>query len=71
MHPVGALTQSLRLIKLRNLKGRQPAGPAGDGETHVVSANSLFGLEWPTLEARRDRFSLLLFHKIHCGAVSV
>ena len=27
--------------------------------------------EWPSLEARRDQFSLLLFHKIHCGAVSI
>ena len=27
-------------------------------------------LEWPSLEALRDRSSLLLFHKIHCGAVS-
>ena len=28
-------------------------------------------LEWPSLEARRDQSSLLLFHKIHSGAVSV
>ena len=28
-------------------------------------------LEWPSLEARRDRSSLLLFHKIHSGAVSI
>ena len=28
-------------------------------------------LEWPSLEARRDRSYLLLFHKIHCGAVSI
>ena len=28
-------------------------------------------LEWPSLEARRDQYSLLLFHKIHCGAVSI
>ena len=28
-------------------------------------------LEWPSLEARRDWSSLLLFHKIHSGAVSV
>ena len=28
-------------------------------------------LEWPSLEARRDRSSLLLFHKIHYGAVSI
>ena len=28
-------------------------------------------LEWPSLEARRDRSSLLLFHKIHSGTVSI
>ena len=28
-------------------------------------------LEWPSLEARRDQYSLLLFHKIHCGTVSI
>ena len=28
-------------------------------------------LEWPSLEARKNRSSLLLFHKIHSGAVSI
>ena len=28
-------------------------------------------LEWPSLEACRDQFFLLLFHKIHSGAVSI
>ena len=28
-------------------------------------------LGWPSLEARRDQSSLLLFHEIHCGAVSI
>ena len=28
-------------------------------------------LEWPSLEARRDGSSLLLFHKVHSGAVSI
>ena len=28
-------------------------------------------LEWPSLEAQRDQSSLLLFHKIHCGAVTI
>ena len=28
-------------------------------------------LEWPSLEACRDRSSLLLFHKIHSGAMSI
>ena len=31
----------------------------------------LHELEWPSLEARRDQSSLLLFHKLHCGAVSI
>ena len=31
----------------------------------------LDALEWPSLEARRDQSSLLGFHKIHCGAVSI
>ena len=28
-------------------------------------------LKWPSLEARRNQSSLLLFHKNHCGAVSI
>ena len=28
-------------------------------------------LGWPSLEARRDQSSLVLFHKIHYGAVSI
>ena len=28
-------------------------------------------LEWPSLDAHRDQSSLLLFHKIHSGAVSI
>ena len=28
-------------------------------------------LEGPSLEAQKDQSSLLLFHKIHCGAVSI
>ena len=28
-------------------------------------------LEWLSLEARRDQSSMLLFHKIHCRAVSI
>ena len=37
-HPFGALTRNFRLRKFR---GQQPAGPAGDGETQVVSAKCL------------------------------
>ena len=28
-------------------------------------------LQWPTPEARRDQSSLLFFHKIHCGTMSI
>ena len=28
-------------------------------------------LEWPSLEARREQSHFLLFHKIHCGAMSI
>ena len=28
-------------------------------------------LQWPTLESRRDHSSLLFFHKIHCGTMSI
>ena len=71
-HPFGALTRNFRLIRLRKFRGQQPAGPTGDGETRVVSAKCMLDeLEWPSLEARRDQSSLLLFHKIHCGAVSI
>ena len=36
------------------------------------STNSVIEmLEWPYLEARRNRSFLFLFHKIHSGAVSI
>ena len=28
-------------------------------------------LEWPSLEARREQFSLTFFYKIHSGIVSI
>ena len=31
----------------------------------------LHELQWPTLEARSDQFSLLFFHKIQCGTMSI
>ena len=65
-HPFGALTRNFRLIRLRKFRGQQPAGPAGEGETWLVSPKCLMSLNGHLL-----RSSLLLFHKIHCGAVSI
>ena len=60
-HPFGAFTRKFRLRKFR---GQRPAGPAGEGETRVVSAKCLMILnDHPP--------DLLLFHKIHCGSVSI
>ena len=30
---------------------------------------NLSELEWPSLEVRRDRPSLILFHKVHCVSI--
>ena len=39
---------------------------------NTSSVGEMLGdIEWPCLEARRDWSSLLLFHKIHCGAMSI
>ena len=53
--------------------GQLLVGPAGDCETQVVSARCLMNLSGHLLRpvGTRDRSSLLLFHKIHSGAVSI
>ena len=52
-YPFGALTRNLRLIRLGKFREQQPAGPAGDGETRVVSAKCLMSLNghllWPRM----------------------
>ena len=51
-HPFGALTRNFRLIRLRKFRGQQPAGPAGDGETQVVSAKCMMSLNGLLLRPR-------------------
>ena len=64
--PFGALIVKLRFNKWRRYRGRQPAGPAGSSVGEMLDE-----LQWPTLEALRDQSSLLFFHKIHCGTMSI
>ena len=47
-----ALTRNVRLIRLRKFRGQQPAGPAGGGETQVVSAKCLMSLNGHLLRTR-------------------
>ena len=68
-HPFGALTRNFNLIRLRMFRGQQSARPAGDGETWVVSAKCLMSLNGHLLRPRGTGPSLLLFQRIHCGAV--
>ena len=71
-HKFGTLTLKLRLTKLKKVRGFQPTGSEGDGKTQEVWVTDMLdGLEWPSLEVCRDLSSLCVFHKIHCGAVSI
>ena len=36
-----------------------------------VAGEMLDELQWPILEAQRGQSSLLFFHKIHCGTMSI
>ena len=57
-HIFGARIVKLRFNKWRKYRGRQPTLDPQE-------------LQWPTLEAQRDQSSLLFYHKIHCGTVSI
>ena len=78
-HPFGALTQNFRLIRLRKFRGQQPAGPAGDGETQVVSVKCLMSLNGHLLRPGGTSPPCFSFTRFiveqsllkHCGAVSI
>ena len=42
--PIWSPTRNFRLIRLRKFRGQQPVGPAGEGETQVVSVKCLMSL---------------------------
>ena len=68
--PFAALIVKLRFNKWRRYRGQQPAGPAGGGATLVVlekCSMSCNGQLWRP----GGISSLLFFHKIHCGTMSI
>ena len=69
--PFGALIVKLRFNKWRRYRGRQPAGPAGGGATLVVLEKCSMSCNGQLWRPRRDQSSLLFFHKIHCGTMSI
>ena len=56
---IGKVQRTAARWTCRRLKNRNSVGEMLDE------------LDWPSLEARRDQYCLLLFHKIHCGAVPI
>ena len=67
-HPYGALTQINQVEKVQRTAARWTRRRW----RNTSSVGKMLGeLEWPSFEALRDRTSLLLFHKIHSGAVSI
>ena len=70
-HTFGALTRNFRLIRLTMFRGQQPTGPAGDGETRVLSVKCLTSLNGHLLRPGGTSRPCFSFHKIHCGAVSI
>ena len=65
--PIWSPHSKLQINQIKKVQRTAAFGPAGDGES---VGKMLDELEWSSLEVRRDQSSLLLFHKIHCGAVS-
>ena len=63
---IGAHSVKLRFNRWRMYRGLQPAGPAEGGATLVVLARCSM-----SCNSRRDQSSLLFFHKIHCGTMSI
>ena len=65
-HPFGALIVKLKFNRWRRYRGtcRKWRNTSSVGEM-------LDELQWPTLEAWVDQSSLLFFHKIHSGIMSI
>ena len=69
MHPFGALTYNFNQVEKVQRKAARWTCRRGRNTSSVSEIIGEF--EWPSLEARRDLSSLLLFHRIHSGAVSI
>ena len=69
--PIWSPYSKLQINQVGNVQ-RKPARLTCRKWRNTSSVSEMLDeLEWPSLEARRDRSSLLLFHKIHSGTVSM
>ena len=69
--PFGALIVKLRFNKWRRYRRTAARWTCRRWRNTSSVGEMLDELQWPTLEARRDQSSLLFFHKIHCGTMSI
>ena len=70
-HPFGAPYSKLQINQVEKVQRTAALWTCRRWQNTSSVGEMLDELEWPSLEARRDRSSLLLFHKIHCGPVSI
>ena len=70
-HPFGAPHSKLQINQMEKVKRTAARSTCRKWRNTSSVGEMLDELEWPSLEAQRDQSSLLFFHKIHCGAVSI
>ena len=70
-HPFGALTQKFQINQVEKVQRTAARWTCRRWRNTSSVGEMLDELEWPSFKARRDRSSLLLFHKIHSGSVSI
>ena len=69
--PIWSPHSKLQINQIEKLQGTAARWTCRRWRNTSSVGEMLDELEWPSLEARRDQSSLLLFHKILCGAVSI
>ena len=69
--PIGSPYSKLQINQVEKVQRTAARWTCGRWRNTSSAGEMLDELEWPSLEARRDRSSLLLFHKIHSGSVSI
>ena len=69
--PFGALIVKTQIQQVEKVQRTAARWTCRRWRNNSSVGEMLDELQWPTLEARRDQSSLLFFHKIHCGTMSI
>ena len=69
--PIWSPNSKLQINQVEKVQRTEARWTCRRWQNTISVSEMLDELEWPSLEACRDRSSLLLFHKTHSGAVSI